>query len=59
MKLKVVAAALLATLVMVDQAFAGGWIMIPEPVPELDGSSAVTAMALLASVAAIFFGKSK
>ncbi len=59
MKAKVVVTALLAMLVTVDQAMAGGWFIIPTPVPELDGSGAITAMALLASVAAIVFNRSK
>jgi len=59
--MKFVTTALLVTVMMIDQAFAGGWDIVPTPtpVPEIDGSGALTAIALLAGVAAIFFSKNR
>jgi hypothetical protein len=55
--------AVIMSLMMVDQAFAGFGSFTPPPsappVPEFDGPGAIAAIALLASVGAIFFGRSK
>lgn len=50
--------AVIMSLMMVDQAFAG-FVSFTPPVPEFDGPGAIAAIALLASVGAIFFGRSK
>lgn len=59
MTTKVSAAALLMSLMTIDQAFAGYWNIVPTPVPEFDGPGAIAAIALLASVAAIVVRKSR
>lgn len=56
--------AVVMSLVMVDQAFAGFVSYTPppptpEPVPEIDGPAGIAAIALLSSVAAVMFGRSK
>jgi hypothetical protein len=56
--------AVVMSLMMVDQAFAGFVSYTPppptpEPVPEIDGPAGIAAIALLSSVAAVMFGKSK
>jgi hypothetical protein len=53
---KVGAVALLMSLTMIDQAFAG---FFEVTVPELDGPSGIAAIALLASVGALLFGGSR
>ncbi len=61
MKMKVGAAALLMG-VMIDRAFAGYTNITPPPqppVPEFDGPGAIAAVALLTSVAAIMFHKTR
>jgi hypothetical protein len=55
---KVGAVAVLASIAMVDHAFARPFWYCP-PVPEFDGASSVAAIALLLSVGAILFGDSK
>ena len=55
MKMKVGAAALLMSLMMMDQAFAGYFNIVPE----FDGSSSIAVIALLASVAAIVVAKAR
>jgi len=55
-KIKVGAAALLMSFAMMDQAFAG---VFNVPVPEFDGPSGIAAIALLVSVGAVLFGRSK
>jgi len=67
MKVRVGAAALLMTLATIDQAFAGFFKIVPtptptptpSPVPEFDGSGAIAAIALLASIVAIIFSRSR
>ena len=64
MKWKVAATGLLLTLMTIDQAFAGWFDIIPNPpaespVPEIDGPGAVAAIALLASVVAMAFSRSR
>jgi hypothetical protein len=66
MKWKVAATGLLLTLMMVDQAFAGLFDFFPNPtppaespVPEIDGPGAVAAIALLASIVAMAFSRSR
>jgi hypothetical protein len=58
--MKVGAAALLS-LMTTSQAFAGWFPTPPTPaaVPEFDGPSGIAAIALLVSVAAIFFSRSR
>jgi hypothetical protein len=55
--------AVVMSLTMVDQAFAGFGSFTPpptpEPIPEIDGPAGLAAIALLSSVAAIMFGRSK
>jgi hypothetical protein len=55
MKTKVGAAALLMSLFTVDQAFAGYFNVVPE----FDGSSSIAVIALLASVGALIWARSK
>jgi hypothetical protein len=55
MKMKVGAAAVLISLMTVDQAFAGYFNVVPE----FDGSSSIAVIALLASVGALIWAKSK
>ena len=55
MKMKVGAAALLMSLMTMDQAFAGYFNIVPE----FDGSSSIAVIALLASVAAIVVAKAR
>jgi hypothetical protein len=55
-KMKVCATALLMSFAMMDQAFAGVFNI---PVPEFDGPSGIAAIALLVSVGAVLFGRSK
>ncbi len=57
-KMKVGAAALLMSVISIEQAFAG-FFRVTRAVPEIDGSSGIAAIALLASIGAIFFGRSK
>ena len=57
-KLNVGALALLMSLVMANHAFAGFFVITPN-VPELDGPGSLAALALLASIGAIFFRGSK
>ncbi len=61
-KMQVSAAALLASLMTINQAFAG-FFPTPPPapaaVPEFDGSSGIAAIALLVSVGAILFSRSR
>jgi hypothetical protein len=57
-KLNVGALALLMSLVMANHAVAGFFVVTPT-VPELDGAGSLAALALLASVGAIFFRGSK
>jgi hypothetical protein len=61
MKMKVGAAALLMSLMTVDQAFAGFFNIVPPPtpIPEFDGPGAIAAIALLTSVVAIAFHRSR
>lgn len=61
MKMKVGAAALLTSLMTIDQAFAGSFLPVitPEPVPEFDGPGGIAAIALLVSVGAILFSRSR
>jgi hypothetical protein len=56
-KMKVGATALLMSFVMIDQAFAGFFVVTP--VPEFDGPSGIAAIALLVSVGAVLFGRSR
>jgi hypothetical protein len=56
-KFNVGALALLMSLVMANQAFAGFFVITE--VPELDGPGSLAALALLASIGAIFFRGSK
>jgi hypothetical protein len=59
-KFNVGALALLMSLVMANHAFAGFLPSLPPAdVPELDGPSSLAALALLASIGAIFFRGSK
>jgi hypothetical protein len=58
MKMKVGAAALLMSLMTIDQAFAG-FFFVPPPIPEFDGPGAIAAIALLTSVVAIAFHRSR
>ncbi len=59
-RMKVGAAALLMSVISLDQALAGFFhVTGPAPVPEIDGPSGIAAIALLASIAAIFFGRSR
>ena len=62
-KMKVGSAALLISLMAIDQVFAGSFIPVitpsPSPVPEIDGSSGIAAIALLASIGAIFLSRSR
>lgn len=60
-KMQVGAAALLTGLLTTSQALAGFFPTPPSPtpVPEIDGPSGIAAIALLASIAAIFFGRSR
>jgi hypothetical protein len=51
------AGALLLT-VGIDRALAG-FFNIPKPIPEFDGSSSIAVIALLASVAAIIWNRSR
>ena len=55
MKMKVGAAALLMSLMTIDRAFAGYFNVIPE----FDGSSSVAVIALLTSVGALIWARSK
>jgi hypothetical protein len=57
-KMKVGATALLS-LMTTSQAFAGFFPPPPAAVPEFDGPSGIAAIALLVSVGAIFFGRSR
>lgn len=60
-KMKVGAAALLS-LMAASQAFAGFFPTPPAPpaaVPEFDGPSGIAAIALLVSIGAIFFSRSR
>jgi hypothetical protein len=63
MKMKVGAAALLMSLMAIDQAFAGFFNIVPppepKPIPEFDGPGAIAAIALLASVVAIAFHRAR
>ena len=65
MKWKVAATGLLLTLMTIDQAFAGWFNIIPNPppaetpVPEIDGPAGIAAIALLASVVAMAFSRSR
>jgi hypothetical protein len=64
MKWKVAATGLLLTLMTIDQAFAGWFDIIPtppaeSPVPEIDGPAGIAAIALLASVVAMAFSRSR
>lgn len=57
-----VGAALLMSLMTIDQALAGYFNIVPPPeppIPEFDGSSAIAVIALLASVAALVKARSK
>jgi hypothetical protein len=56
-KMTVGATALLMSLTMIDQAFAGFFVVTP--VPELDGPSGLAAIALLAGVGAVLFSRSR
>ena len=58
MKMKVGAAALLMSLMTIDQAFAG-YVAIVPPVPEFDGPGAIAAIALLGSIVAVAFHRSR
>jgi hypothetical protein len=55
--------AVVMSLMLVDQAFAGFVSYTPpptpEPIPEIDGPAGMAAIALLSSVAAVMFGRSK
>jgi hypothetical protein len=55
--MKVGVVALLMSFVMIDQAFAGFFNITL--VPEFDGPSGIAAIALLVSVGAVLFGRSK
>jgi hypothetical protein len=55
MKMKVAGTALLISAAMIGEASAGFFRVVP--VPEMDASSGVGAIALLASLAAIWFSK--
>ena len=55
MKMKVGAAALLMSLMTIDRAFAGYFNIVPE----FDGPGAIAAIALLTSVVAIAFHRSR
>ena len=57
MKMNVGAAALLMSLMTIDQAFAGFFNIVP--VPEFDGPGGIAAIALLVSVVAILFSRSR
>jgi hypothetical protein len=66
MKWKVAATGLLLTLMTIDQAFAGWFTIVPNPtppaespVPEIDGPAGIAAIALLASVVAMAFTRSR
>ena len=59
MKTKVGAAALLMSLMTIDQAFAGFFPTPPASVPEFDGPSGLAAMMLLVGVGAILFSRSR
>ena len=67
MKLKVVMTALSVTLLTIGQAFAGGWVIVPNsppapspaPVPEIDVSSGLAVLALLVSVGAMLYSRRK
>ena len=68
MKWKVAATGLLLTLMTIDQAFAGWFDIVPvptptppaeAPVPEIDGPAGIAAIALLASVVAMAFSRSR
>jgi hypothetical protein len=58
---KVSAAALLMSLMTIDQALAGYWKIVPNPppIPEFDGSSSIAVIALLAGVAAIIWSRAR
>jgi hypothetical protein len=56
-KMKVGATALLMSLTMTDQAFAGFFAVTA--VPEFDGASGIAAITLLVSVGAILFSRSR
>ena len=56
-KMKVGVVALLMSFVMIDQAFAGFFNITL--VPEFDGPSGIAAIALLVSVGAVLFSRSK
>lgn len=58
-KMKVGGAALFMSLMTVDQALAGFLPTVTRAVPEIDGPSGIAAIALLASVGAIFFSRSR
>jgi hypothetical protein len=49
----------LMSLMMVDQAFAGFFNVPPPPVPEFDGPGAIAAIALLGSIVAVAFHRSR
>lgn len=57
-KMKIGATALLMSLAMIDQTFAG-FLPPVEPVPEFDGASGIAVLALLVSVGAILFNRSR
>ncbi len=67
MKSRVVAYAVLMTVMTINQAFAGFFQITPNPtpppappsVPEFDGPGAISVIALLASAVAIFISRSK
>ncbi len=56
-KMTVGTTALLMSLTMIDQAFAGFFEITP--VPEFDGPSGLAAIALLVGVGAILFSRSR
>jgi hypothetical protein len=58
-KVKVGACALLMSLLTIGQAFAGLLPTVTPAVPEFDGPSATAAIALLASIGAVFFSRSR
>jgi hypothetical protein len=59
-KMKIGAAAFLMSLMTIDQAFAGFFApVVTNAVPEFDGSSGIAAIALLVSVGAILFSRSR
>ncbi len=63
MKVRVGVAAILMSLMSIDQALAGFFKIVPTPpptpapVPELDGPGSITVIALLACVGAILFNR--